>query len=276
MYRVLTDEDAAEVAAAGVPLGRLYDGYLVIVFPQDDRTISALIVRPSADDRLAELRHPDVFDAVTRANPHLARWTDPQRFEPITDVMPGGGLTNTYQRQARVPGLYFVGDAVCTTNPAAGRGVALGLLQAQELLRLLAVDGGAEDGGAEDGGAEDGADVGARFDAWCDENIRPWFDDHIYWDATLLRRFRGEDIDLEARIPSDLICAAAEVDPEIAPAAFAYQAMLAPPAVLAPMEERARAVLRTGWRPALAGGPSRDELVETIDRFVPPLLSATR
>jgi hypothetical protein len=37
-----------------------------------------------------------------------------------------------------------------------------------------------------------------------------------------------------------------------------------PPSVLDPVEERARAVLRTGWRPPLADGPTRDELVELI------------
>ena len=30
-----------------------------------------------------------------------------------------------------------VGDAVCTTNPSAGRGVTLGLAQAEHLMQLL-------------------------------------------------------------------------------------------------------------------------------------------
>ena len=255
MYRVLTDEDAAELAAAGVPIARMYEGYLVLVFPQDARTISTLVVRPTDDDRLAELRHLEVFEAATRANPHLARWTDPERFEPITDVMPGGGLTNTYQRQARVPGVYFVGDAVCTTNPAAGRGVSLGLRQAQELVRLI---------------GEHGGEAAEQFEQWCEANIRPWFEDHVYWDATLLRRWRGEDLDLDARVPSDVVCAAAEVDPAIAPAVFPYMAMMATPAVLDPMQERARAVLRTGWRPRWSDGPNRDELVAALEASLTP------
>jgi flavin-dependent dehydrogenase len=148
-----------------------------------------------------------------------------------------------------VPGLVFVGDAVCTTNPAAGRGISLGLRQARALGHLIA----------------DGVDdLAARFEAWCDENIRPWYEDHVYWDATLLRRFRGADLDLDARIPSDVICAAAEVDPEILPAARAYLGMLTGPAVLRPVEERARAVLRTGWRPRLADGPTGAELAAAI------------
>jgi 2-polyprenyl-6-methoxyphenol hydroxylase-like FAD-dependent oxidoreductase len=249
MYRVVDDEAAATLAASPVPLGKLYDGYLVIVFPQDARTLSTLIVRASDDEGLAAVRHEIAWDAAMRSVPHLAEWTEPGRFEPISDVMPGGGLTNTYRRQSEVAGLFFVGDAVCTTNPMAGRGISLGLMQAQHLLRLI---------------DEDVETAAAKLELWCDEHVKPWYDDHVYWDATLLRRFKGGGIDLDARIPSDVICAAAEVDPEITPVVLPYLAMLAAPAALRPMEERARAVLRTGWRPPLALGPTRDELVELI------------
>jgi 2-polyprenyl-6-methoxyphenol hydroxylase-like FAD-dependent oxidoreductase len=249
MYRVLDDDAAATLADCAVPLGKLYDGYLVIVFPQDGRTLSTLIVRASDDSGLAEVRHVEAWDAAMRAIPHLAQWTEPGRFEPMSEVMPGGGLTNTYRGQSDLPGLFVLGDAVCTTNPAAGRGVSLGLLQARELLRLL---------------QEDMNTAAARFETWCEQHIRPWYEDHVYWDATQLARFRGAGINVDARIPSDVICAAAEVDPQIAPAVGPYQAMAAPPAILRPMEERARAVLRNGWMPQLAAGPTRDELVELI------------
>lgn len=250
MYRTRHGDDRAVLDAAGLPMGALHDGYLVIVFPQDAGTLSALIVRDSADDALAQLREPAAWDAAMHAVPHLARWTDPERFDPITDVMPGGGLTNSYRGQAPdLPGLVFVGDAVSTTNPSAGRGVSLGLQQARALLDVI---------------DEEPADPAPRFAEWCDAGIRPWYEDHVYWDETLRKRFRGEGIDLGARIPSDVICAAADVDAQILPAARAYMGMLAPPAVLDGVEELARDVLRTGWRPPLADGPTRDELVEAI------------
>ena len=75
-------------------------------------------------------------------------------------------------------------------------------------------------------------------------------------------RLGGGDIDIEARIPSDVVCAAAEIDPAIWPAAQPYLAMQAPPSVLDPVQDRARAVLRTGWRPPYAAGPSREELAD--------------
>jgi len=82
----------------------------------------------------------------------------------------------------------------------------------------------------------------------------------------LLRRFDGADVDIEARIPSDVVCAAAEADPAIGPAAGAYLAMRALPSVLDPVQDNARAVLRTGWRPGYADGPTRDELADVLTR----------
>jgi 2-polyprenyl-6-methoxyphenol hydroxylase-like FAD-dependent oxidoreductase len=117
-----------DVAPSGMPIGKLYAGYLTIVFPQDAGTLSTLVVRRSDDAELAQLRHREVFDTAARAIPNLARWTDQELFEPISDPLAGGGLTNTYRGQlgtsgtVALPGLISVGDAVCTTNPAAGRG----------------------------------------------------------------------------------------------------------------------------------------------------------
>ena len=143
-----------------------------------------------------------------------------------------------------------MGDAVCTTNPAAGRGVSLGLRQAAELVRLLNLS-------SQD---RDYLSVSQQFNSWCTENIRPWYDDHVYWDATLLARLRGEEVDVEGPIPSDVICAAAEVDQSIWRLAGPYMTMQVPPTALRGVEDQARAVLRTGWRPPFAEGPSGQEL----------------
>jgi 2-polyprenyl-6-methoxyphenol hydroxylase-like FAD-dependent oxidoreductase len=257
MYRA---RPGTQLASSGLPMSWRYRGYQVMVFPQDDGTLSTLIERPTADEALAPLRHNRCFEAVAPLIPQLAPWIDADRFEPITDVMAGGGLTNSYRGQlddqgrAAIPGLFFVGDTVCTTYPAAGRGVSLGLRQAQALLGMLAV--------LDPGRGADLGDVAEQFDAWCTANIRPWYEDHVYWDATLRHRLGGGDIDIEARLPSDVICAAAEVDPAIWPAAGPYLAMQALPAALDPVRDRARTVLRTGWRPPYTAGPSRDELAE--------------
>src|SRR5215831_7522608 len=51
MYRALP---GAPLPGSGMPMASLHRGYLAMVFPQDDRTLSALIVRASADKELAE------------------------------------------------------------------------------------------------------------------------------------------------------------------------------------------------------------------------------
>ena len=191
-----------------MPMGALYKGYQAMVFPQDDRTLSALVVRPTAAHQLARLASQRVLRCRRACTSRLlAPWTDPERFDPITDVLAGSGLSNTYRGQpdgrAGAAGLFFVGDAVCTTNPAAGRGVSLGLRQAAELVRLLGYHG------------RDYRSTSEQFESWCAEQIRPWYDDHVYWDSSLLARLRGEDIDIEGALPSDVICAAAQVDPSI-------------------------------------------------------------
>ena len=239
------------------------DGYQVIVFPHERGIFSVLIVRPTDEPDLVALRHPAAFDAACRAVPGLADWTDPERSRPITDVLVGGALVNHYRGQAghdgalALPGLVFVGDAVCTTTPMFGRGVTTSLLQARELLALL------------DAGPPDVASVGEAFDAWCGAHMRPWVEDHVRMDDTIRRSWAGEswtgaEPDPSAPLASVAILAAAAVDPEIGRGIGPYLAMEAGPESLAAVEPRARAVYATGWRPEPDPGPSRRELVELV------------
>jgi 2-polyprenyl-6-methoxyphenol hydroxylase-like FAD-dependent oxidoreductase len=234
------------------------DGYLVIIFIHELGIFSVLIVRPTDDRDLVGLRHEAAFTAACRAIPGLSDWTDPERSRPITPVLPGGTLMNYYRSQTgpdghlALPGLLFVGDAVCTTTPNFGRGITTSLLQATEALRLI------------DDHGDDHVTLGEAFDAWCEANMRPWVEDHAQMDESIRRRWAGEDIDLSARLPSDLIMTAAEVDPGISPAVMPYMTMTALPSCLDAVEPLARAVYATGWRPATAPGPTRSELAELI------------
>jgi 2-polyprenyl-6-methoxyphenol hydroxylase-like FAD-dependent oxidoreductase len=244
---------------APVGLIRTLDGYLIAVFLQDNRTYSVLIARPSADFRLADLRFTDVFEAVAAAIPGLAEWIDPGRGTPITPVLPGARLHNTYRGQTGedgrvpLPGLVHLGDAVCTTNPTAGRGIALALRQSRSLVRLL---------GAHPGDVEAAT---LAFDAWCAEHVRPWYDDHVYWDADLLRRWAGGDVDVTRPLPSDLILeAATKADKSLLEVAGPYMAMEVLPSALTRIEPRARAIYARGWRPPPHEGPSRDDLAGMI------------
>ena len=105
-----------------------FDGYQAIVFLHEHGIFSVLLVWPTADPALSQLRHEAAFMAACRAIPGLADWVDPSRARPITPVFPGGPLLNAYRGQTghdgqlALPGLVFVGDAVATTTPTFGRG----------------------------------------------------------------------------------------------------------------------------------------------------------
>jgi 2-polyprenyl-6-methoxyphenol hydroxylase-like FAD-dependent oxidoreductase len=249
MYRALP---GVEPLRSWMPLGKQYDGYQAIVFPQDAGTHSVLVVRPAADPALEALWQTPAFDAAVPHVPLLAPWTDPDRFEPITDPMRGGTLTNTYRGQGTPPaGAFFVGDAVCTTNPSAGRGVGLGLRQVGAL--LAALDEHA-----------DPRDASAAFDAWCTADVRPWYEDHVRDDAWELARYAGERFDVEAPLPSAVVGWALAELPHLMPVVGPYLGMMALPPSLEPVHEEVRALLRTGWRPPFAAGPSAAELAELV------------
>ena len=245
-----------------------YDGYLVLVFPHEHRIFSVVIIRSTADRALAQLRHGPAFDAAAAAIPALAEWTDPDRAVPITPVLPGGPLLNVYRRQVTstgelvAPGLVFLGDAVCTTTPNFGRGMATTMMQCRELIRLL--DEGSGDVAQGDVAQGDLAEVGRQFDDWCEQNMRPWVEDHVQMDDALRRRWDGADVDLSQPLPSDLIMEAAQVDPSIGAVIGPYLAMMAGPSSLRVAEPAARAVYESGWRPPTPAGPSRVELVEVV------------
>ncbi|HEY4990504.1 MAG TPA: FAD-dependent oxidoreductase [Nakamurella sp.] len=254
----------AEPGPMNSPVGMVstYAGYQVIVFLHDNRYFSTLVVRASTDHQLAALREVEAFDAVARVVPALAEWTDPVRAHASTSVLPGGRLYNSYRGQltadgrVALPGLFFVGDSVCTTNPAVGRGVATSLMQVEHLLALL------------DAGSDDFEACSHAFDRWCVENIQPWFHDHAYADSQLARRWSGHDIDLTQPVPSDLIMAATAVDPTMLKVVGPYMAMLALPASLGEVEPRAHEIYSSGWRSPTPDGPTRDQLADLLAPWV--------
>jgi 2-polyprenyl-6-methoxyphenol hydroxylase-like FAD-dependent oxidoreductase len=250
--------------AEGGPLGSSiawqgdYPGYQVLVFPHERGFFSTVIMRPSRDAELKLLRHDAAYDAACAAIAGLAAWTDPAVAEPVGPVLPGGSLLNHYRGQRDrhgsplLRGLVAVGDAVATTTPNFGRGVTLALMQAERLLALV---------------EEHGDDLDAlrdSFDAWCAASIAPWVRDHVEMDSARDARWSGAELDLDQPLPSDLVLAAASVDPAIFAGMGPYLAMSALPDSLAPLQPAARTVYETGWRPPYDEGPDRDELARIV------------
>jgi 2-polyprenyl-6-methoxyphenol hydroxylase-like FAD-dependent oxidoreductase len=254
--------DPADTGPMNSPIGLSLSlsGYLAIAFLHDNGAFSITFTHDGTDKRLRMMRHDEVFDDAVRTIPRLSEWIDPTRAQAVSRALPGGRLYNSYRGQLdaagrpALPGLISVGDAVCTTTPLAGRGVALALMQARALLGIL------------DHGGADIAAATMQFDGWCTDHIRPWFEDHRYTDADRMRRWAGGDVDLGRRLPSDLIVAAAAVDHRLADLASGYATMDALPASLGPAHAGARDIYAGGWRPPVADGPSRAELSEVVSR----------
>jgi 2-polyprenyl-6-methoxyphenol hydroxylase-like FAD-dependent oxidoreductase len=234
------------------------EGYLCLIFRHQRGLFSVVIVRATDDPALRDLRHEPAFTAAAQAIPGLSEWTDAERADPVTDVLPGGPLLNVYRGQCTeegdlvLPGLVFVGDSVATTTPAFGRGITTTVWQCEALLSLLDHD------------TDDLAGVGVALDAWDADVMRPWVEDHIHMDGDRVARWSGRDVDLDAPLPSDLILDAAQVRPEIMESAGGYLSMAALPASLRVAEPIAREVYAGGWRRGYDPGPSRDELAGIV------------
>jgi 2-polyprenyl-6-methoxyphenol hydroxylase-like FAD-dependent oxidoreductase len=126
----------------GFGAGGLWDSYTAVLFLGDKDTFSISLGVLPDDKEMKALRTEEAFTAAIRATPLLAGWVAPGNSEPISPVYAMGGLDNS----SRLPepggdlpvGFYGLGDAVCTTNPAYGRGVSLALAHVFELVDLLA------------------------------------------------------------------------------------------------------------------------------------------
>ncbi|MGW0161015.1 FAD-dependent oxidoreductase [Mycobacterium sp. NPDC003323] len=227
------------------------DGYVGIAFLHEDRTFSVTIIHDGSDRRLRRLRDEHIFECAVASIPQLRDWTAAATSAPISPVLAGGRLYNSYRGQPALPGVIAVGDVVCSTTPLAGRGVALALRQACELVDLI---------GTAARSRPEIVDIATQFGSWCDTFIKPWFDDQVYADTHRLRRWAGAGIDFDAVLPADLITAAAGQHPELARLVAPYERMDALPQSLAAAEPLARSVYASGWRAPFAPGPTRAEL----------------
>ena len=147
-----------------------------------DNGAAQLVVAPlAADRRFRALRDPEVFTAVLRTIPVYAAWLD--AMDPITEVFPMAGLHNTLRRLVvgGIPvatGLHAIGDSVCTTNPTLGRGLALALSGAADLVDTIGRHAG------------DPAAQALALDRLVGEHVLPFYEDQAAIDAARLAVMR--------------------------------------------------------------------------------------
>jgi 2-polyprenyl-6-methoxyphenol hydroxylase-like FAD-dependent oxidoreductase len=143
------------------PLGSLS----ILTLPGDRETWSVTLYISGRDRPLKALKDVQRWTAVVSACPLHAHWLD---GEPITDVLPMGGVIDRYRRlnadgRPVLTGVALVGDAWACTNPSLGRGLALGLHHAVRLRDVVRSHG------------DDPAGFAAAWDAVTEAELTPWY-----------------------------------------------------------------------------------------------------
>ena len=162
------------------------DEFTVGIWGADNGTMQVVIAPLASDRRFKTLKYPQVFDAVLRTVPSCAKWLD--ALEPISGLYAMGGLHNTLRRLVvdRAPvatGLTAIGDSVCTTNPTLGRGLAVALSSAVDLLDVLGEHG------------NDPTALALAVDDLVTDHIGPFYEDQVAIDSARLALLRHHIFD---------------------------------------------------------------------------------
>ena len=194
-----------------------------------DNGVAQLVVAPLATDRrFRALRDPEVFTAVLRTVPVYAAWLD--AMDPVTGVFPMAGLHNTLRRLVVdgapvATGLHAIGDSVCTTNPTLGRGLALALSGAADLVDTIGRHAG------------DPAAQALALDRLVGEHVLPFYEDQAAIDAARLAVMRHtifgapkpKPPETPGRVSYPQLRVAASYDPAAFRAFWKINGMICPP-----------------------------------------------
>ncbi len=113
--------------------------FSLLTLPADNHTWSVTVFADTGERLFKRLRDREVWTALVAACPRHAHWLD---GDPITDVLPMGGIVDRYRRfrvgdRPVATGIAAVGDACACTNPSNGRGMSLGLMHVQRLRDVI-------------------------------------------------------------------------------------------------------------------------------------------
>jgi len=236
--------------------------------PGDGETLSVTLAVRTRDRRLrAALAAPDRFDLACRMLPGPDGFFARGPLEPLTGVMPMGGLLNRLRRfvddggRPLVVDVHAVGDAHTCTNPLYGRGCSLAMVQAVLLADALADH------------PDDPVARAAAYEAACAREVEPWYHQAVELDragADPTGRGRGAGLaGSEQGRAMAAVFAAAATDPVIGRALVRSWNLLA-----TPVELMADAELMARMAEVMAHpedhplptpvGPNREELLGAL------------
>ena len=130
--RFFRPADGGGVPPYKVGLLTHFECFSLLTLPGDANTWSVTVYLASGDQALKGLRHTGPWTSLVEACPMHAHLL---QGEPITGVLPMGGVVDRYRRLVVagapvVTGVVTVGDAWGCTNPSLGRGITMGLMHA--------------------------------------------------------------------------------------------------------------------------------------------------
>lgn len=142
-----------------------------LTLPADNGTWSVTLVTSAKDKALRVLHDPVVWEKAVRSLPLVAHWLDGQ---PIDDrVMAMAGIEDRHRNlmvggAPVATGVVAVGDAWACSNPTAGRGASIGMLQAVLLRDTIAATG-----------LDDPWQFACSFHHATAEMVEPWYRDTL-------------------------------------------------------------------------------------------------
>jgi 2-polyprenyl-6-methoxyphenol hydroxylase-like FAD-dependent oxidoreductase len=175
------DEPPRDGTPGGGDLGYIKFG----VFIADNRHFSVTLATPEIETELRKvIVKPEAFDAICRQIPACARWIDPLRAEPVSQVFSMGNLKNVWRRfvhkgAPQALGFFAIGDAAMRTNPLYGRGCSAGVAHAHILRDVL-------------DSISDPRDRAIRFEEETFKAIRPFYDSMVKQDLQAIKRAEQE------------------------------------------------------------------------------------
>jgi 2-polyprenyl-6-methoxyphenol hydroxylase-like FAD-dependent oxidoreductase len=174
-------DGAAEPERDGTPgAGDL--GYIKFgVFPADNRHFSITLAVPEIETELRmAIVKPEIFDRICGEIPGCARWVDPARAEPASQVYAMGNLKSIWRTYAPEPLDFFaIGDAAVRTNPLYGRGCSAGIVHAHILRDVLDA-------------TSDPQARAAKFEVETRKALRPYYDSMVRQDKQAIKRAANE------------------------------------------------------------------------------------
>jgi 2-polyprenyl-6-methoxyphenol hydroxylase-like FAD-dependent oxidoreductase len=143
--------------------------FSLLTLPADNHTWSVTVFTDTGERLFKRLRDRDVWTALVAACPRHVQWLD---GDPITDVLPMGGIVDRHRRFRTsdgpvATGVASVGDAYACTNPSNGRGMSLGLMHVQRLRDVTRVH------------LADPLEFAEVWDAVTEAELMPWYRENV-------------------------------------------------------------------------------------------------